>query len=93
MYVNIHELNPWRGEHQIDYYSSMWTTNRFEKILDNGIVTKTGCFKERAIMQEKRMAIADINEFPEIYRIFLLHQFNKMNNSLGEYYGQLAPEF
>uniref|UniRef100_M1DR74 Integrase core domain containing protein n=1 Tax=Solanum tuberosum TaxID=4113 RepID=M1DR74_SOLTU len=76
MYVNMHEPDPAARQQLLDCYRSMWTVNRSEEFFNNGIVNKTGGFKNRAIMPETRMVVADIKVFPDIYRIFQLHQFD-----------------
>ncbi|KAH0699034.1 hypothetical protein KY284_013249 [Solanum tuberosum] len=93
MYVNAHEPNPVLRPQLIAYYRSMWIVNRSKEFFNNGTVNKTGGFKNRAIMPETRLVVADIKAFPDIYRIFQLHQFYWMENAPGEYSSHLAKEF
>ncbi|KAH0748017.1 hypothetical protein KY290_027249 [Solanum tuberosum] len=58
-----------------------------------GIVIKNGSFKSRAIMPESRVVVANIKAFPDINRTFQFHQFDWMNNALGEYSFHLTREF
>ncbi|KAH0689131.1 hypothetical protein KY289_016489 [Solanum tuberosum] len=71
----------------------MWTVNRSKEFFDNGIVNKTGGFKNRAIMPKTRVVVVDIKAFSDIYRIFQLHQFDCMDNAPGEYSTHLTREF
>ncbi|KAH0685649.1 hypothetical protein KY290_017171 [Solanum tuberosum] len=71
----------------------MWTVNRSKEFFDNGIVNKTRGFKNRAIMPEIRVVVADIRAFSDIYQIFQLHQFDWMDNALGEYSTHLTRKF
>ncbi|KAH0725181.1 hypothetical protein KY284_001046 [Solanum tuberosum] len=93
MYVNMHEPNLAMRQHLIDCYCSMWTVNRSEEFFNNGIVNKTGGFKNRAIMLETRVVVDYIKENPDIYQIFQLHQFDWMDNAPREYSSHLAREF
>uniref|UniRef100_M1DK76 Uncharacterized protein n=1 Tax=Solanum tuberosum TaxID=4113 RepID=M1DK76_SOLTU len=76
MYVNAQEPNPALRPQLIACYRSMWTVNRSKEFFNNGIVNKTGGFKNRAIMPETRVVVADVKAFSDIYRIFQLHQFD-----------------
>ncbi|KAH0679303.1 hypothetical protein KY284_020388 [Solanum tuberosum] len=93
MYVNAQEPNPVLKPQLIACYRSMWTVNRSKDFFDNGIVNKTGGFKNRAIMPETRVVVADVKAFSDIYRIFQLHQFDWMDNAPGEYSSHLTREF
>uniref|UniRef100_M1DGJ5 Integrase core domain containing protein n=1 Tax=Solanum tuberosum TaxID=4113 RepID=M1DGJ5_SOLTU len=93
MYVNAQEPNSALRPQLIACYRSMWTVNRCKEFFDNGIVNKTGGFKNRAIMPETRVVVADVKAFSDIYRIFQLHQFDWMDNAPGEYSSHLTREF
>uniref|UniRef100_M1D9X6 Integrase core domain containing protein n=1 Tax=Solanum tuberosum TaxID=4113 RepID=M1D9X6_SOLTU len=70
MYVNAQEPNPALRPQLISCYRSMWTVNRCKEFFENAIVNKTGGFKNREIMPETSVVVADIKVFPDIYRIF-----------------------
>ncbi|KAH0780907.1 hypothetical protein KY290_000505 [Solanum tuberosum] len=70
MYVNAQEPNPALRPQLIACYRSMWTVNMSKEFFDNGIVNKTGGFKNRAIIFETRVVVADVKAFSDIYRIF-----------------------
>ncbi|KAH0736615.1 hypothetical protein KY285_012322 [Solanum tuberosum] len=93
MYVNAQEPNPALRPQVIVCYRSMWTVSRSKEFFDNGIVNKTGGFKNRAIMLEIRVVVVDIKVFSDIYQIFQLHQFDWMDNAPGEYSSHLTREF
>ncbi|KAH0698823.1 hypothetical protein KY284_013038 [Solanum tuberosum] len=93
LYVNLHKFDLVLRQQLIDYFRSMWTVNRSEYFFNNGIVNKLGGFKNRLLMPETRVVMADIQAFPDIYRLFQLHQFEWMNNAPGEYTGHLPREF
>ncbi|KAH0748301.1 hypothetical protein KY290_027533 [Solanum tuberosum] len=93
MYVNIHEPDLAARQQLIDYYHSMWIVNRSKEFFNNGIVNKSVGFKNRPIMLETRVVVANIKVFPDIYRTFLFHQFDWMDNASGEYSSHLAREF
>ncbi|KAH0781386.1 hypothetical protein KY290_000984 [Solanum tuberosum] len=44
-------------------------------------------------MPETRVVVVDIKAFPDIYRAFQFHQFDRMNNAPGEYSSHLTREF
>ncbi|KAH0748227.1 hypothetical protein KY290_027459 [Solanum tuberosum] len=60
---------------------------------DPGIVSKSGGFRKRPLIPKTRVVMADIQAFPEIYRLFQIHQFEWMTNAPGEYTGYLPREF
>ncbi|KAH0706102.1 hypothetical protein KY285_010629 [Solanum tuberosum] len=62
-------------------------------VFKNGVVNNSGSFKNRSIMPEARVGVADIISFPDIYRIFQMHQFEWINNAPGEFYSHLTREF
>ncbi|KAH0709099.1 hypothetical protein KY284_010526 [Solanum tuberosum] len=93
MYVNAQEPNPALRPQLIACYRSMWTVNRSKEFFYYGIVNKTGGFKNRAIMPETRVVVADVKAFSDIYQIFQLHQFDWMDNVPGEYSSHLTREF
>uniref|UniRef100_M1DB63 Uncharacterized protein n=1 Tax=Solanum tuberosum TaxID=4113 RepID=M1DB63_SOLTU len=80
-YVHLHEFDPAERQQLIDCFHSMWTVNRSKDFFKNGILNKSGGFKNRPIMPETRVVVADIKSFPDIYRIFQQHQFEWMNNT------------
>uniref|UniRef100_M1DAG0 Integrase core domain containing protein n=1 Tax=Solanum tuberosum TaxID=4113 RepID=M1DAG0_SOLTU len=92
-YVHLHEFDPGVRQQLIDCFRSMLTVNSSEDFFKNGIVNKSGSFKNRPIMPETRVVVEDIKSFPYIYRIFQLHQFEWMNNSPGEFSNHLTREF
>ncbi|KAH0669074.1 hypothetical protein KY289_023567 [Solanum tuberosum] len=53
----------------------MWTVDRSEEFFNKGIVSKLGGFRKRPLMPETRVAMADIQAFSEIYRLFQIHKF------------------
>ncbi|KAH0748361.1 hypothetical protein KY290_027593 [Solanum tuberosum] len=71
----------------------MWTVDRCEDFFNNGNVNKSGSFKNRPIMPETRVVVADIKAFPYIYQTFQFHQFDWMSNAPGEYSSHLTREF
>uniref|UniRef100_M1DND4 PiggyBac transposable element-derived protein domain-containing protein n=1 Tax=Solanum tuberosum TaxID=4113 RepID=M1DND4_SOLTU len=93
MYVNAQEPNPALRPQLIAYYRSMWTVNQSKEFFDNGIVNKTGGFKNRAIIPETKVVVDDIKAFMDNYRIFQLHQFDWMDNAPREYSSHLTREF
>uniref|UniRef100_M1DVF2 Integrase core domain containing protein n=1 Tax=Solanum tuberosum TaxID=4113 RepID=M1DVF2_SOLTU len=93
MYVNAQEPNHAMRPQLIACYRSMWTVNWSKEFFDNGIMNKTGAFRNRAIMPESRVVLADIKAYSDIYRKFQLHQFNFMDNAPGESSSHLTREF
>ncbi|KAH0715118.1 hypothetical protein KY284_008023 [Solanum tuberosum] len=69
-YVHLREFDPVVRQQLIDYFRSMWTVNRSEDFSKNGIMNKSGSFKDRPLMPEIRVVMADIQAFPDIYRLF-----------------------
>uniref|UniRef100_M1DLB9 Uncharacterized protein n=1 Tax=Solanum tuberosum TaxID=4113 RepID=M1DLB9_SOLTU len=70
MYVTAYEPDLALRPQLIAFYRSMWTVNRSKEFFNNGIVNKTRGFKNRAIMPETWVVVADIKEFSDIYKIF-----------------------
>uniref|UniRef100_M1DSJ4 Integrase core domain containing protein n=1 Tax=Solanum tuberosum TaxID=4113 RepID=M1DSJ4_SOLTU len=52
-YVHIHEHDLAARQQLIDCFRSMWIVNRSEEFFNNGIVTKSGSFKNRPIMPDQ----------------------------------------
>ncbi|KAH0709409.1 hypothetical protein KY284_010836 [Solanum tuberosum] len=71
----------------------MWTVDRLEEFFNKGIVGKSGGLRKRLLMDETRVLMVHIQAFPEIYRLFQLHQFEWMNNAPGVHTGHLLREF
>ncbi|KAH0715017.1 hypothetical protein KY284_007922 [Solanum tuberosum] len=87
------EPNPASRPQLIACYRSMWTVNRSKQFFNNGIVNKIWGFKNRVIMLETRVVVADIKAFLDIYRIFQFHQFDWMDHAPSEYSSHLNREF
>uniref|UniRef100_M1DVC3 Uncharacterized protein n=1 Tax=Solanum tuberosum TaxID=4113 RepID=M1DVC3_SOLTU len=88
-YVHLHEFDIVVRHQLIHYFRSMWTVNRSKDFFKNGIVNKSNNFKNRPLIPETRVVMADNQAFPDIYILFQLHQFEWMNNALGEFTGHL----
>uniref|UniRef100_M1DJR1 Uncharacterized protein n=1 Tax=Solanum tuberosum TaxID=4113 RepID=M1DJR1_SOLTU len=92
-YVHLHEFDHVVRQQLIDCFRSMWTVNMSEDFFKNGIVNNSGDFKNRPIMLETSVVVADIKSFRDIYRIFQVHQFDLMNNAPREYSSHLTRDF
>ncbi|KAH0679060.1 hypothetical protein KY284_020145 [Solanum tuberosum] len=93
-YVHAREPNPGGVTQQlIDCFRVMWTVNRSKEFFNKGIVSKSGGFRDKPLMPETRVVMADIQAFLEIYRLFQIHQFEWMNITPREYTGHLPKKF
>ncbi|KAH0693013.1 hypothetical protein KY285_020110 [Solanum tuberosum] len=93
-YVHAREPNPGGVRQQlIDCFRVMWTENRSKEFFNKGIVSKSGGFRDKPLMPETRVVMADIQAFLEIYRLFQIHQFEWMNITPREYTGHLPKKF
>ncbi|KAH0715018.1 hypothetical protein KY284_007923 [Solanum tuberosum] len=91
-YVQLRDPNPTLRQQLIDCFRVMWTVDRSEEFFNKGIVGKSGGFRKRPLMPETRVVMEDIQVFPEIYRLFQLHQFEWMNNDPRVYTSHLPRE-
>lgn len=65
-YVHAQEPYPDRWEKLIACYRTMWSMSHTKEFFYRGIVTKTGSFKDRAILPEFRVVVSDIKAFLDI---------------------------
>ncbi|KAH0720142.1 hypothetical protein KY284_005172 [Solanum tuberosum] len=91
-YVHLHEPDPVVRQQLIDCYCSMWTVDRLEDFFKNGIVSESGGFSSRSVIPETRVVASDIQAFPDIYKIFRMHQFVLINKSHGEFSRHITRE-
>uniref|UniRef100_M1D8X1 Putative plant transposon protein domain-containing protein n=1 Tax=Solanum tuberosum TaxID=4113 RepID=M1D8X1_SOLTU len=70
-YVHLREFDPVVRQHLIDCFRSLWTVNRSKEFFEKRILNKSGGFRKRPLMLETRVMMAEIQAFPEIYRLFV----------------------
>ncbi|KAH0696239.1 hypothetical protein KY290_013594 [Solanum tuberosum] len=62
LYVNLYKFDLVLRQQLINYFRSIWTVNRSEYFFNNGIVNKSDGFKNRLLMPETILVMADIHD-------------------------------